>query len=48
MSRAANEDVGARATALEQAIDAGGHRLDEAAVRRSRALLAKLGERQRL
>ena len=48
MSRAAIEDVGARAAALEQAVDAGGHRLDEAAVRRTRALLAKLGERRRL
>ena len=48
MSRTPSLDIGARAVALEQAIDAGGHRLDDGAVRRSRALLAKLGERQRL
>ena len=43
-----SEDLGARAAALEQALDAGGHRLDPDAVRRSRTLLGKLGERQRL
>ena len=48
MSRPASADVGARAAALERALNAGGHRLDDEAVRRSRALLGKLGERQRL
>lgn len=48
MSRRSREDVGSRAAALEQALDAGGHRLDPEAVRRARTLLAKLGERQRL
>jgi len=48
MRRRTHPDIGERAAALEQALDAGGHRIDGDVVRRSRALLAKLGERQRL
>ena len=48
MSKRTKEDVGTRAGELEKALDAGGHRLDPVAVRRSRAVLAKIGERQRL
>ena len=48
MSRRKVDDVAARAGALELALDAGGHRLDADVVRRSRTVLGKLGERQRL
>lgn len=48
MSWRKSEDIGARAVALELALDAGGHRLDPDVVRRTRALLGKLSERQRL
>ena len=48
MSRRTDTDVGTRARAVQAALDVGGHRLEEAAVRRARALLAKQEERQRL
>ncbi|HET8616056.1 MAG TPA: GTPase [Actinomycetales bacterium] len=41
-------DLVAQATALQEALAAGGHRLDDDAVRRARALLAKVDERTRL
>lgn len=41
-------DVGERAAALEQALDAGGHRLEPGAARRARALVSKVDERVRL
>lgn len=41
-------DLTERATALQAAVEAGGHRLDDAAVRRARALLAKVDERATL
>jgi len=41
-------DIGERATALAEALDAGGHRLEPGAAQRARALLSKLDERLRL
>ncbi|WP_460460315.1 YfjP family GTPase, partial [Angustibacter peucedani] len=41
-------DVGPRVEALEQALDAGGHRLDPDASRRARTLVGKVNERLRL
>lgn len=41
-------DLPEQAAALQAALDAGGHRLEETSVRRARALLGKVGERTRL
>jgi GTP-binding protein EngB required for normal cell division len=41
-------DIGERATALGEALDAGGHRLEPASAQRARGLLSKLDERLRL
>jgi GTP-binding protein EngB required for normal cell division len=41
-------DIGERATALAEALDAGGHRLEPASAQRARGLLSKLDERLRL
>ena len=41
-------DIGERAAALAEALDAGGHRLEPGAAQRARALLSKLDERLRL
>ena len=45
---AASVDVAARAEALAEALDAGGHRLDPQAARQARTLVGKVGERVRL
>ncbi|GAB3678360.1 GTPase [Angustibacter aerolatus] len=41
-------ELGDGVQALERALDAGGHRLDQAAARRARTLVGKVGERMRL
>lgn len=48
LSRRRPPEVAARAEAVVEALDVGGHRLDPDAARRARALVSRIGERTRL